>query len=299
MAIGGVRPVPSCTDVHYVDTGMYGVPSYGAVYVVDGPRPAVVDAGIGADRERVLAALDAVGIAPADLDAIALTHVHLDHAGGAGYLAERAPDATVYAHAAGARHLADPGRLVAGTKDAVGEMWAHYDDPTPIPEDRIVELTDGDEVPLGERTLTAHHAPGHAPHQVVFRDDRDGAVFTGDAAGIWVPDRDAVAPTSPPPQFDLEGCLADLETIRDLDPELLLFAHFGPGPGEPRRVLDEYERTLSAWVEEVAAARAAAADDAAAIESLVADAPFADVWGAEKARAEVRLNARGALRYLD
>ncbi|MFB6121296.1 MAG: MBL fold metallo-hydrolase [Halobacteriaceae archaeon] len=299
MAIGDVRPVPSCTDVHYVDTGMYDVPAYGAVYVIPGPRPAVVDTGIGADRERVLAALREAGVAPDELDAILLTHVHLDHAGGAGYLAERAPDATVYVHERGARHLADPGRLVAGTKDAVGDMWTYYDEPKPVPVERITELDDGDRVALGNRTLTAHHAPGHAPHQVVFHDDRDDAVFTGDAAGIWVPDRETVAPTSPPPQFDLEQCLADVEMIRNLDPETLLFAHFGPGPDDVAGVLDEYERTLSAWVEDVAAARAEADDDEAAIAALVEDAPFADVWGAEKARAEVRLNARGALRALD
>jgi glyoxylase-like metal-dependent hydrolase (beta-lactamase superfamily II) len=299
MAIGDVQSVAACTDVHYVDTGMYDAPAYGAVYVLPGPRPAVVDTGIGTHRERVRAALRSVGVSPRDLAAIVLTHVHLDHAGGAGFLAAAAPDATVYAHEAGAPHLVDPARLVGGTKAAVGDMWAHYTEPRPVPEDRVVSLSDGDVVDLGSRTLTAHHAPGHAPHQVVFEEDRDGAVFVGDAAGIWVPSRETVAPTSPPPQFDLERCLADLETIRALEPSTLLYPHFGPGPADVDAVLDEYAATLSAWVDEVAAARAAAETDEAAVDALAADAPFADVWGPEKARAEVRLNARGALRALE
>jgi glyoxylase-like metal-dependent hydrolase (beta-lactamase superfamily II) len=298
MAIGDVRAVDDCTDVHYVDTGMYDVAAYGSVYVVDADRPAVVDAGIGADRERVFDALDAVGVAPEDLAAVVLTHVHLDHAGGAGYLAERCPEATVYAHERGVPHLADPSRLVAGTKDAVGDAWRFYADPVPVPESRLEALTDGDAVDLGDRTLTAHGAPGHAPHQLVFRDDRDGAVFTGDAAGIWVPSREAVVPTTPPPQFDLDQCLADVETIRDLDPSALLYAHFGPGPDDVDAVLTEYRRTLEAWVEEVAALREELGDDEAVVARAADETDLDDAWGERKARQEAALNARGALRSL-
>ena len=88
MAIGEVYDVPNCADLHYVDTGMYDVPEYGSVYIVDAERPALVDTGIGANYERVLAAMREVGVAPEELEVIALTHVHLDHAGGAGYLVE-------------------------------------------------------------------------------------------------------------------------------------------------------------------------------------------------------------------
>src|SRR6056297_2523463 len=111
MAIGDVYDAEACEDVHYVDTGMYDVPEYGSVYIVDAERPALVDTGIGADYETILTALAEVGVAPEDLEVMALTHIHLDHAGGAGYLAEECPSATVYAHEIGTRHLVDPTRL--------------------------------------------------------------------------------------------------------------------------------------------------------------------------------------------
>jgi len=111
MAIGDVYDAENCADVHYVDTGMYDVPEYGSVYVVDAERPALVDTGIGARYEGILDAMAEVGVAPADLEAIAITHVHLDHAGGVGYLVEECPNATVYVHEIGAPHLVDPTRL--------------------------------------------------------------------------------------------------------------------------------------------------------------------------------------------
>jgi len=299
MAVGDVRPVRGVSDLHYVDTGMFDTPWYGAVYVLDGPEPAVVDAGIGTDRERVLAGCRAAGVDPTDLQAVLLTHVHLDHASGAGFLADVAPEATVYVHEAGAPHVVDPSRLVAGTKAAVGDAWRWYTEPDPVPEDRVVALADGDPVPLGGRTLTAHRAPGHAPHQVVYRDERSGAVFVGDAAGIWVPPRGEVRETSPPPQFDLEQCLADLDTVHDLDPAVLCYPHFGPGPDDVSGVLEAYAETLEEWVERVAAVRAELGDDEAVLEHLADGTDLEDVWGPEKARAEARLNARGVLAALE
>jgi glyoxylase-like metal-dependent hydrolase (beta-lactamase superfamily II) len=298
MAIGDVRAVDGCPGVHYVDTGMYGTAGYGAVYAVDAERPALVETGIGADREQVFALLDAVGIAPEELAVVALTHVHLDHAGGAGFVAEACPNAEVYAHELGAPHLVDPSRLVEGTKRAVGDQWQFYADPLPVPADRVVELGDGDAVDLGDRRLRAHHAPGHAPHQVVFRDDRADAVFTGDAAGIWIPERGAVRETTPPPNFDLERCLADAEMLRDLAPETLLYTHFGPGPADVGGVLEKYRTVLREWVEEVAAVHEEHGDEDATIDALVERADTGDVWGDQKAGYETAVNVRGTLRYL-
>ncbi|WP_044957515.1 MBL fold metallo-hydrolase [Halarchaeum acidiphilum] len=299
MSPGDVATVESCTDVHYVDTGMYDTPGYGAVYVLDAERPAVLDTGIGTHHERVLDALDRVGIARADLDAIVCSHVHLDHAGGAGHLAEACPNADVYVHEIGAPHLVDPSDLVAGTKRAVGDQWRYYVDPEPVPEGRVVELADGDEIDLGDRTLTAHHAPGHAPHQVVLEDDRDGFVHAADAAGIWVPELGDVRETSPPPNFDLDDCLDDVATIRDLDPDVLLYPHFGPVSEGVDAVLDDYATTLTEWVDRVREKRAELDDDEA-VESYFAERTDLDaVWPAHKAAEEVAMNVRGALVALD
>jgi glyoxylase-like metal-dependent hydrolase (beta-lactamase superfamily II) len=297
MAIGDVYDAQNCPDVHYVDTGMYDVPEYGSVYIVDAERPALVDTGIGARYENILAALGEVGVAPEELEVIAITHVHLDHAGGAGYLVEECPNATVYVHEIGAPHLADPTRLWEGTKQAVGDQVDYYAEPKPVPEDRIVELTDSDEIDLGDHTLKAHHAPGHAPHQVVFSDPAIDGVFTADAAGLFTPSTDAVNVTSPPVNFDLDQALADIETIRELELETLLYAHFGPTPTDER--LDEYAGKLDAWVTAVREKRAELEDDEAVVQHFVETVETPDVWGDHKAREEVALNVRGVLVMLD
>jgi glyoxylase-like metal-dependent hydrolase (beta-lactamase superfamily II) len=302
MAIGDVHTVETgaCTDLHYVDTGMYDVPEYGAVYLLDAERPALVDAGIGTDTEHVLGLLEAAGVDREDLAVVALTHVHLDHAGGAGFLAAECPNAEVVVHERGARHVVDPSRLVAGTKRAVGDQWRYYAEPEPVPEERVRRITGGDRIDLGDHALVAHAAPGHAPHQVVFEDPANEAVFTADAAGIYVPALDEVVPTSPPPQFDFPRALEDVLTVADVAPSTLCYAHFGPQPTGDR--LAAYARTLGDWVVEVATTRAAVhaggGDDESVVERLVTEHAL-DVWSDHKARAEVAMNARGVLRYLD
>lgn len=297
MAIGDVYNAEGCGDVHYVDTGMYDVPEYGSVYVVDAERPALVDTGIGANYEGILDAMAEVGVAPEDLEVIAITHVHLDHAGGVGYLLPECPNATVYVHEIGAPHLADPTRLWEGTKQAVGDQVQYYAEPRPVPEERIVELADGDGIDLGDHALAAHHAPGHAPHQVIFHDPAIDGVFTADAAGLFTPSTDEVNVTSPPVNFDLEQALADIETIRALDPETLLYAHFGPEPTGDR--LGEYAEKLDAWVAAVREKRAELGDDDAVVQHFVGAVETPDVWGEHKAREEIALNVRGVLVMLD
>ncbi len=298
MAIGDVTRASSVhEDLWYVDTGMYGVEEYGSVYVLDAERPALVDTGIGTNYERVAAAVDEAGIDRADVATLAVTHVHLDHAGGAGYLVDEFPNATVHVHEAGASHLVDPGRLWEGTKAAVGDQIDSYVEPRPVPEDRIVEVADGDGIDLGDHVLRVHHAPGHAPHQVVFHDPSIDGVFTADAAGIYTPSTDEVHVTSPPPNFDPERALADVETISEIGPEWLLYAHFGPARTADR--LSDYAATLSSWVDDVAAKRAELGDDAAVVEHFLETVETPKVWGEEKATAEVAMNVRGVLTYLD
>jgi len=299
MGIGDVRQVAtgSCSDLWFVDTGMYAVSQYGSVYILDAERPAIVETGIGTHHDRILDALEEVGLAPEAIEVIAVTHVHLDHSGGAGFLAEACPNASIVVHEIGAPHLAAPERLWAGTKQAVGDQITHYVEPEPVPESRIREIKDGDRIDLGDHELRAHHAPGHAPHQVVYEDPANDAVFTGDAAGLYVPERGRVEPTSPPPDFDLEQALRDVETIQAIDPETLLYSHFGPTLATGQ--LAEYARTLSDWVQAVAAARAELEDDDAVIEHFAGETAASDIWGPDKGRGETAMNVRGVLTYLD
>jgi len=294
MAPGDLTAVDD-RPLYAVDTGMYDVEGYGSVYILDTDQPALVDTGLGTNRQHILEALDELGID--DLAYIIPTHAHLDHAGGAGFLAAQFPEAEVLTHERAVRHLADPERLVAGTKAAVGEMWSYYTEPKPIPEDRIHGLADGDGVDLDSLRLTAHEAPGHAPHQHVLETDT-GVVFTADAAGLYVPSRDEIRVTSPPPQFDVHQCLDDVSMIQSLDPELLCFAHFGPRTYD-ERLLDGYKRSLVEWVEAVRQRRAALADDEAVLQHFADHTEFTEIWGRQKGREEAKLNVRGVLSFLD
>ncbi len=179
-----------------------------------------------------------------------MTHAHLDHAGGAGFLLADCPNATVHTHERAAPHLSDPTQLIEGTRAAVGEQWQYYVEPNPAPASRINALTDGDTVHLGDRSLTAVAAPGHALHQMMFYDTTEDTLFTGDAAGIYIPMQDRIQQTSPPSQFNLETCLDDVRAIDSMAPETLCFGHFGPRVYDDE-LLSSYKRALVEWVEAV------------------------------------------------
>lgn len=296
MAIGDVHEVDAATDLFYVDTGMYDTPEYGAVYILDTEKPAIVDTGIGTNYELILDAIETVGIGLEDLEYIIPTHVHLDHAGGTGFIAAET-NAAVYVHESGAKFLADPDPIWEGTKEAVGDQIHHYTKPKPVPVDRIEPIHDGETIDLGDRQLHAHHAPGHAFHQLIFHEREDDVVFAADAAGIYVPQLDTVREASAPPGFGLEGVIEDARMIARLDPEILCYGHFGHAPTDDR--LSEYVEVITDWVEGIAEKRQELDDDEAVIEHFVAEDDIGEVWGAEKADAEVAMNVRGVLHYLD
>jgi hydroxyacylglutathione hydrolase len=298
MDIGDIAAVETADDIYYMDTGMYETSGYGSVYIIDADQPAIVDTGIGTNYERIIDALARVDIDPHSLAHLLVTHAHLDHAGGAGFLIADCPNATVHTHERAGPHLSDPAQLIEGTKAAVGEQWQYYVEPNPVPESRLNTLSDGDTIDLGDRSITAVAAPGHALHQMLFYDTTEDTLFTGDAAGIYVPEKDRIQQTSPPSQFNLETCLDDVRTIETITPETLCFGHFGPRAYDDE-LLSSYKRALVEWVEAVRQKREEAHSDENVIQHFSEHAKLTDVWGEEKARAEARLNVRGVLAYLD
>jgi glyoxylase-like metal-dependent hydrolase (beta-lactamase superfamily II) len=298
MALGDIYEATAggTTDLYYLDLEMYDTPRYGCAYILDAERPALVDTGIGRHPDVILEALGEVGIAPADLAVIAPTHVHLDHAGGAGHLADACPNASVYVHEIGARHLVDPERLWEGTKAAVGDEIEFYGHPEPVPADRLVEVADGDVIGLGDHALEVHHAPGHAPHQAVYYDPANDGVFAADAAGINTPDTDGPIETTPPSNFDLEGALDDVEALQELDPDAIYYGHFGDD--EAADNLRRYADVLAAWVADVETVWEETRDEAAVVEHFQERTDAVDYWHDRKAMAETSLNVRGVLHYL-
>lgn len=298
MEAGEFEPVRGVDDLYVHDTGMFDTDEYGSVYVYDTERPAVIDTGTGTNREALFETLDEIGVGREELAWIVATHAHLDHAGGAGYLAKRYPNAEVVVPKPGARHLVDPGRLVSGTKSAVQDQWRYYADPRPVPEHRITGLEDGDRIDLGDTDLIVHAAPGHAPHHAVYQVPGADVVFTADGAGIYVPVVDTVRETTPPPQFDLDQCLEDLRRIERLDPNVLCFGHFGPREYDDD-LIGEAKRTYVEWVEAVRVKREELEEDESVVDHFETASEDVEYWNRERARAEASLNTRGVLTYLD
>jgi glyoxylase-like metal-dependent hydrolase (beta-lactamase superfamily II) len=221
---------PVADGITAIDTFMGGRARYTAAYLLEATETTLVETGPGTSVQPVAAALDHLGVAADELAHIVLTHIHLDHAGGVGQLARRFPRATVWVHERGALHLADPSRLVASATRVWGEreMQEFFLPVEPVASTRIEALRDGDRIDIGDRSLAVLDTPGHASHHVALVDSRTGAVFTGDALGIHVPDLPVLRPATPPPEFDLERYIDSIERVRAAARSILLFAHFGP-----------------------------------------------------------------------
>lgn len=220
-----------------------------AGWLVPGDAPVLVETGSQTSVPVVLAALAELGVGAHDLAGIVVTHIHLDHAGGVGDLARAFPRATVYVHPVGARHLVDPSRLVASAArvfgDSLDSLYGRLD---PTPAERITVLEDGDEIPVGPgRALTAVHSPGHASHHLALHDTSTGVLFTGDAAGVRLPDVGVLRPATPPPEFDLDLAVQSLHRFAGRRPAQLALAHFGLLDGDPADILGEAEQALREW----------------------------------------------------
>ena len=256
MTDGPRRPVLSAVadGVTMVDTVMTGEPEFNAVYVLDGDEPALIETGPGADFPLVLVALERLGMSSGDLAHIVVTHIHLDHAGGAGALAVRFPRATVWAHERGVPHLADPTRLVASTARTYGDdlMRSFFGETLPVPSDRLRSVVDGDAMTLGARTIDVVGTPGHASHHIALHDERTGALFTGEAIGSYLPWGPAFRPALPPPEVDVEAALGSIERIRSRHAPSLLTSHFGPVP-DPEEACDAAAARITSWAATVRA----------------------------------------------
>jgi glyoxylase-like metal-dependent hydrolase (beta-lactamase superfamily II) len=213
-----------------VDTQMAGRSRLTSAYLLEGSEPTLVETGPTTSVEAVTAGLRSLGLGPEDLAHIVVTHIHLDHAGGVGRLSQHFPRASVWVHDNGAPHLADPQKLVASAARVYGEerLRSLFGPVDPVPSVRLRSVAEGDRIPLGGRTLEVMYTPGHASHHIALVDSMSGAVFTGDALGIHLPDARVLRPATPPPDIDLEAGVASIERIRARAETILLFSHFGP-----------------------------------------------------------------------
>jgi len=283
--------------IHTIDTGFVR-PQFDAAYlVVESGRGAFIDCGTNFAVPRMLAALDEAGISAAEVDWLILTHVHLDHAGGAGELIARLPNAKLVVHPRGARHMIDPSVLWAGASAVYGEavMEQTYGRLRPIAADRVIEAPDGHVVELAGRPLRCIDTPGHAKHHLTVYDERANACFTGDVFGLSYRDFDIangpfILPTTSPVQFDPPALHASIERLLALRPDAMYLTHYGRVEDVERLAADLHVQ-IDAMVDLARAAHGKPDRHAVLMESLT------DLYAA-RAAAHGWRHGRDALRQL-
>lgn len=226
-----------------IDTG-FQRPQFDAAYLlVENGRAAFIDTGTNHAVPRLLAALQAVGLGPADVDWVIPTHVHLDHAGGVGLLMQSLPNARALAHPRGLRHMVDPKALWLGALAVYGEeeMQRSYGKLVPVPAERAEASHDGQVIELGGRPLRLIDSPGHARHHHAIWDERSRSWFTGDTFGLSyrgfdVDGRAWLLPTTTPVQFEPDALKATVARLLAAEPVAMQLTHYGRIGGNPAEV---------------------------------------------------------------
>ena len=236
--------------IEIMDLGFLGEREIIASFLLAGDgSAAIVETGPTTCLENLLRGLKGNGVAPGDVRQVFLTHVHLDHAGASGNLAEVLPNATFYVHEVGYPHMADPSKLLKSATRLYGErmdeLWGEV---RPVPEDRLIALKgEGEEIEAGGGIVTAHDTPGHAYHHLAFHEPESGALFAGDVAGIRLPGQSYVRPPTPPPEIDIEAWNRSIQEIRRISPSTICPTHFGRFEDVERHV-SELEQRLQDWL---------------------------------------------------
>ena len=260
--------------ISYFDNNLLDTPGVGTTYVVRGDEIAIVETGTSLCAPTVIAGLAHLGIQPAEVRHILLTHVHMDHAGGAGTLAKLMPEARVYLHSLTIPHLVDPTKLLQSAARALGSLFARHGPVEPLDPARL-QPAENLRLDLGrDVVIQAIPTPGHSPDHVSYIDEASGALWTGDAVGIVLPDYSYSGPVTPPPAVDVVAQHATFALLRELPIQQLLFSHFGPSSAPPHTVIahlqERYLQFDGLMREHLARG---SVDEAAIVRAMLGDAP--------------------------
>jgi glyoxylase-like metal-dependent hydrolase (beta-lactamase superfamily II) len=222
-----ISEVAEC--IYMIDNQIYNIPGWGSVYLINEDKKALVDTGTATCTGTILDGIKKVGVRPEDIDYLLITHIHLDHAGGAGILIQDMPKAQVLVHRKGAKHLVNPARLMRSAIEAQGEeVIIRNGEMVPIEANRVRPIDDGETLRLSEKqSLRFINAPGHAPHEICIYESRNKGLFIGDAVGRYVAEGEVVFPVTPLPDWDSELYIDTLQRLMELKASRLYFPHFG------------------------------------------------------------------------
>lgn len=237
----------------------------------DGHR-AIVDPGPGSTLDTLKKQLRVHGASVSNLDAILLTHIHLDHAGATGALVRENPNLAIYVHRLGAPHMIDPSKLLA----SAARLWPDnlhqlFGEAAPVPAENLRILEGGETIPLGSRKIEVAYTPGHASHHVSYFEDAEGVVFVGDTTGIKIEGHSYVMPATPPPDIDLKIWDGSFAAILERKPKRLFLTHFGFSD-DPAAHIAQFRERLHRWMEMTEKILQSAPSDEAAMESFMASA---------------------------
>ena len=231
-----------------VDLGTGGLKNLIASYVLVGEKAVIVDCGPTSSIPNLVEGLEELNVDPQDVAYVAVTHVHADHAGGAGTLLKVLPNAKVVAQSRGVPHLVNPARLWAATKETLDYVAEIFGEPEPVSEDRVIVASEGMIFDVGKDVaLRVVETPGHASHNLSYFDSVNVGLFPGDAAGAYLGEFDTVLPTTPPP-FRPDIALISLDKLIGLNPTALFYPHFGEAKNGATH-LRNYVAQIKGWLE--------------------------------------------------
>jgi len=234
--------------IHLIDVETGGVENFIASYVLKGKNVAIIETGPTSSVPNLLAGLEKIGVGLEEVAYVAVSHIHLDHGGGAGTLLKSLPNAKVIVQQRGAPHLANPEKLWQQSREVLGKITKLYGQPEPVPPERIIAAEDGMTFDLGDNVnLKVVETLGHASHHQSYYETLGHGVFPGDAAGIYLREFDATVPTTPAP-FRLDTALASLDKLANLKPRALYYSHFGEAPNANQK-LQAYAEQLQLWAD--------------------------------------------------
>jgi glyoxylase-like metal-dependent hydrolase (beta-lactamase superfamily II) len=232
--------------IYLVDLETAGIKNFIASYILKGKQVAIVETGPTSSVPTLLSSLKELNVKPEDVSYIAVSHIHLDHGGGAGTLLKHLPKAKVVVHQRGAPHLANPEKLWQQSKQVLGRIAEMYGKPEPVPEERIIAATDGLTFDVGNNVrLKVIETLGHASHHLSYYETLNEGLFPGDAAGVYLNEINVIVPTTPTP-FRLDIALESLNKLINLKPKALYYSHFGKASNAAEK-LQTYAKQLKLW----------------------------------------------------